>query len=571
MAATSATDDGAVEAESLVVSEVPASFAPLRLLDPLLPTQLEYRLYLSHALSRWGDRMWAFALSMVLASVGNGSALLPAAYGMAEGLVEFMAGAAVGAALHTTPERRLAVVRRTLVVQNTSVAISAASGVAALLFGPWSPVNNVPGWEGVPWLVGVSIASMTIAGCVAAVAGLASSLAVEKDWVVIVCGDDEDRLSRMNATMRRIDLFCKTASPVVTGALMTAGVAWGAAGVAAWNLLSMAVEYRLLELASAGVAGLRPDSGPEKPDTVAPVASLPTGDTPPGRAKLLAQICQPLTTLQQGWRLYRSLPFFGSALGLTGLYLSLLSFNNVSLAFLLWGGLSPLGIGTAQAAGAVCGLAGTLSFPVCVRRCGGVRGTATLSVWAQAVLLLPALAVVPFAHSAHVVAPAGADGSGSGVPLWALLALCASLAASRVGLWMYDLAVSQMLQSWVNPTSRTVLNGVQKSLSSLLTVLSLAVAVVVSNPAAFGWLAIGSLVCVTGSGASHTFFSAGKDATFVRLEDASKEMEREVGEACDDAGAAQGDTAQPPPADVAVASAAAAAHGEDVVLEEIEV
>jgi iron-regulated transporter 1 len=463
---------------------------------------------------------------MVLASVGNGSALLPAAYGMAEGLVVFLAGAAVGEALHTTPQRRLAVVRHTLITQNACVALSAVSGVVSLLFGPWSPVNGEPGWEGIPWLVVAGIGCMVVSGCVASVAGLASSLAVEKDWVVIVCGDDEDRLSRMNATMRRIDLFCKTASPVITGALMTAGVAWGALGVAVWNLLSMAVEYRLLEVVSADVAGLSPAT-PDPKATLAPVsgpkapatdASIPEPRPEESRRSLWTLMLKPLTTLRQGWGLYRALPFFGSALGLTGLYLSLLSFNKVTSAFLLWGGLSPLGIGAAQAIGAVCGLVATLSFPRCVARCGGIRGTATLAVWLQVLLLVPALTVIPYAMSSQLVAPV-ASSHGSSVPMWVLLALCGSLAASRVGLWTYDLAVSQMLQSWVHPDSRTILNGVQTSLSSLLTVTSLAFAVAVSNPAAFGWLAIGSIVCVVGSGISHTCFSAGKDAAFVRLPD----------------------------------------------------
>ena len=96
----------------------------LAFLDVALPRGLESRLYASHALSRWGDRMWAFAASIVVASVSGGVATLPAAYGAIEGMSTFFGGASVGAALRTTPSQRLGVVRKALVAQNVSVALS---------------------------------------------------------------------------------------------------------------------------------------------------------------------------------------------------------------------------------------------------------------------------------------------------------------------------------------------------------------------------------------------------------------------------------------------------------------
>lgn len=46
-------------------------------------------------------------------------------------------------------------------------------------------------------------------GTVTALASLASTVAVEKEWVKIVCGDNHELLAATNATMRRIDLLCK--------------------------------------------------------------------------------------------------------------------------------------------------------------------------------------------------------------------------------------------------------------------------------------------------------------------------------------------------------------------------
>jgi len=40
-----------------------------------------YRLYISHFLSAWGDRMWEFAVSLLLIHIWEQSLLLPALYG----------------------------------------------------------------------------------------------------------------------------------------------------------------------------------------------------------------------------------------------------------------------------------------------------------------------------------------------------------------------------------------------------------------------------------------------------------------------------------------------------------
>jgi len=475
--------------------------------------------------------MWAFAMSIVLATVGGGAALLPAGYGVLEGLVTFFGASTVGAALKTTPEGRLRMVRQALVVQNLSVAVSAVAGVTALVLG--QAVESGSRGVGLDAAQVLAVGVLVVGGCSSAVSGLASSLAVEKDWVVVICGEDEDRLSRMNSSMRRIDLFCKTAAPVATGFLMALGVQWGAAAVALWNVVSLAFEYRLLELVAAGVAGLggveagKGDGAPAASETVAVVpaaagaagAAAPAASALPAappRRSMLYHATRPLRDLSSGWQEYRQLPFFGSAIGLALLYVSLLSFNGVTTTFLLWAGVETWGIGLAQAAGAVCGLSATLAVPSLMRRLG-LRGTASLAIWSQLLLLLPALAVLTVASSTDVA------GAPPPQPPWAssvagVVMLCTSLALSRAALWTFDLAVSQMLQSWVSGESRTTLNGVQKALHALLGVFGLLFALAVSSPAAFGWLALGSTGVVASAGVSHTFFSkASASVGFVQL------------------------------------------------------
>ena len=69
-----------------------------------------------------------------------------------------------------------------------------------------------------PWLMGA------VAIFIAAVANLASTgskIVVEKDWIVVIAGGDDDSLARLNMVFRTIDLVCLTATPVLAGILFS--------------------------------------------------------------------------------------------------------------------------------------------------------------------------------------------------------------------------------------------------------------------------------------------------------------------------------------------------------------
>ena len=72
---------------------------------------------------------------------------------------------------------------------------------------------------------------------------------VEKDWIVVVAGGDEDRLATMNAVFRTIDLTALVLSPSFAGLIFDfASPEVTAAVIGIWNLVSVAVEYTMLIL-----------------------------------------------------------------------------------------------------------------------------------------------------------------------------------------------------------------------------------------------------------------------------------------------------------------------------------
>lgn len=66
-----------------------------------------------------------------------------------------------------------------------------------------------------------------------------------------------------------------------------------------------------------------------------------------------------------------------------------------------------------------------------------------------------------------------------------LTMLIAGVCASRVGLWVFDIAVTQMMQEYIPNGVRGVVGGVQQSLNAFFNLLSYALGIVFPNPRDF--------------------------------------------------------------------------------------
>ena len=53
-------------------------------------------LYASHALSTWGQRMWEFAVGLLMLELRPGSLMLVSVFGLVDGGAQVLAGGAVG-------------------------------------------------------------------------------------------------------------------------------------------------------------------------------------------------------------------------------------------------------------------------------------------------------------------------------------------------------------------------------------------------------------------------------------------------------------------------------------------
>ena len=75
-------------------------------------------------------------------------------------------------------------------------------------------------------------------------------MALEKDWVVVLCQGNKSLLTSINSRMRRIDLFCKLMAPALFGVVTQflgdtpeQKIRYGASWVLGWNVLGVFIEY----------------------------------------------------------------------------------------------------------------------------------------------------------------------------------------------------------------------------------------------------------------------------------------------------------------------------------------
>ncbi|XP_059174595.1 solute carrier family 40 member 1-like isoform X2 [Physella acuta] len=377
-------------------------------------TGTNFYVYLSHFLSSWGDRMWAFGIGLFLINISPESLQLTAIYGLCIGLSILFFGALVGDIVDETP--RLKAAQTALVLQNLFVVICAIVVYiflvytdSILAYGAWTRYT---------------IYSLIILLCVLSrLTSMARRIAVEKDWVVEMCGKDSDRLATMTASLRRIDLTTQVLAPIATGLIMTyAGVMFGALFIGAWNLVSVFIEYYFLWRVYNTVPALKKKKNlkksqkvvveePEEENVTMKEEKTVSGgnvdgssvdnvnkenlecpeedgatalreieaekpmmiqDSPVVEVKKTQCKCyrlfNSLERLYRGWPVYARYDVFYAGLALACLYMTVLGFDSITVGYAKMNGVPEAGVGIIMGFAALFGIFGTVMYPIMRRR-----------------------------------------------------------------------------------------------------------------------------------------------------------------------------------------------------------
>ncbi|XP_029689712.1 solute carrier family 40 member 1 [Takifugu rubripes] len=504
-------------------------------------TSAKFLIYVGHAMSTWGDRMWNFAVAVFLVELYGNSLLLTAVYGLVVAGSVLLLGAIIGDWVDRNP--RLKVAQTSLVVQNTCVILCGILLMVVFQFKS-QLVELYNGWI----LTTCYILVISIAN-IANLASTATSITIQRDWVVVVAGQDSNKLADMNATVRIIDQLTNILAPMLVGQIMAFGSHFiGCGFISGWNLCSMFVEYTLLWKVYKMTPALAVKAGQKEPqqqelkqlnvpkdleggqspeESSQPLMneiSVPNDADSPQKHGCFYQMTEPLRTVKSGWVAYYNQNIFFAGMSLAFLYMTVLGFDCITTGYAYTQGLNGSILSLLMGASAVMGICGTVAFTWIRKKCGLIRtgfisGIAQLSCLMLCVVSVFApgspfdLSVSPFQdlythlmgeptlpeadHTLTGLVRAGNLTTAAPSPepshppsLLSVSLLFAGVIAARVGLWSFDLTVTQLIQENVIESERGVINGVQNSMNYLLDLLHFIMVILAPNPEAFGLLVI---------------------------------------------------------------------------------
>jgi iron-regulated transporter 1 len=456
------------------------------------------KLYCSRFLTAWGDRLWAFGLGLLLFKVRPEDLRLVSVYGLVNCVASIVCSAHIGNWIDSTTRMRAA--KTFLVVQNVSVALACC--VLASYFH-WRPQLLEHLGPAAPILA--AVVAIALAVC-STLASMGSKIVVEKDWIVIIASGDVDRLAKMNSIFRTIDLVCLTLTPTLAGLLFDfTSYVVVAIAIGGWNVISVFLEFLLLVSIYRQFPGLS--------------AKKAVSVAPDSKSGLLSSLGASLA----GWKFYFRHHTMLAGLGLALLYMTVLGFDSTTWAFILMQCVPEALLGGLVAVSALVGLLGSLLFPPLRRRLGleraGVLGMSALvgsltlcvaSVWLPGSPFDPSLETEDVSTNStlpaeEVEVEVGKDCDTK--PPTSVVVLVTGIIVARFGLWMADLAISQVQQEQVEEEKRGVVGGVQSGLQQFFNMAKFGLVIMMPQEHMFGLLILLSFTFVSLGMASMVWYA----------------------------------------------------------------
>jgi solute carrier family 40 (iron-regulated transporter), member 1 len=361
-----------------------------------LSPAISRRLYLSHFLSTGNSRVFEFGAVLYLASIFPNTLLPISVYALVRGISAVLMAPIAGRYVDTG--NRLQVVRVSIVVQRLAVAASCS---LFWLLEANAPLNHT--------FNAVVLCALAFLACLEKLSSILNLVAVERDWVVVVAGENVANLRELNSQMRRIDLFCKLGGPFIISILDGFSTEIAILTNLAMNVSSVVVEYYAIANVYRSVATLQ---GPKRAKMAAS-KSLHScfGDT-----------------ASQVYQYFRHDAFRASFAGAL-LYMTVLSFSGQMTTYLLTAGYNSFHIAATRTISVSFEISATWLAPCVMTRIGPVRSGIWFLNW-QLLCLAGGITTFWFTKSSIVAASS----------------LVVGTILSRIGLWGFDLSSQVIVQ-----------------------------------------------------------------------------------------------------------------------------
>ena len=236
---------------------------------------------------------------------------------------------------------RLKVVTITIWVQNLCVIISCV----AMVFISVLYKDDINSQKTLPlhWHLMVIFGTLIVTSMIGQIMGLGATLALEKDWVVVLAQNDNEQLTKLNSRMRRLDLFCKLLAPASFGILLqytnkitgdgspVMKVQFGNAVVFVYNVIGLVFEYASIKYLYNRNVHLLSRTEDISEDT------QEKNNTKKRES--------PFSKLYNGWKDYISSNMFFASVAYCMLYMSVLDGGTLVTAYLKFRNISDLVLG----------------------------------------------------------------------------------------------------------------------------------------------------------------------------------------------------------------------------------
>ncbi|KAI7535514.1 putative Ferriportin iron efflux transporter [Hortaea werneckii] len=277
-----------------------------------------------------------------------------------------------------------------------------------------------------------------------------NTIAVERDWVVAIANDSDDRLAVLNAQMRRIDLFCKLVGPLVISFVDAASTKLAIVVTGSMTCASVLVEYFTIARVYYNVPELGKSKEASSTDRISWVRGM-------------------MHTWLRGLPAYVKHPAFLPSFALALLYMTVLSFNGQMITYLIAIGVSSGAVGILRGVAALFELSATWLGPILMRRIGAVRAGIWFLNWQLACVGVACLFFwIP--ETRRIIPAAGT---------------VSAVVASRLGLWGFDLSAQIIVQEEVEPEMRGTFSSQEFALQNAFEMFAFLSTIVFPRPEQF--------------------------------------------------------------------------------------
>lgn len=478
-------------------------------------------LYTTHLFAQFSDVAWQFCLILFLAAFTNyKSFMLVSTYGLISGITVCLFGSLAGRFIDSS--NRLFVAQRFIWTENILVVIATMLSYMLLTrdlpeSAVYHDVDNDTDEESTSWLWsrlnGVPLDPISVAlligihifGSAAEILSRGFLVSIERDWIVVMsklasrnygsssttsidqltCHPDDDEkawLSETNVTMKQIDLSAKVCAPAIAGFLIAAfrdssqqdndehgkDLRGAAVLVGLLNVASLTVEY----VCTAYIYKIIPDLA-VKPKTATTTTSNNGDNKNDDRITQLLLVERESSSgcrfckLPYGLKVYMDQSVAWGGIGFALLYLNALTFGALMTAYLVFRGMSFSTVGVWRGISSAIGLLGTIAYHFSVKYMS-VESTGMWSICFQFVCLT-------LSYGSLYV----------GDNIASLVLLISGVCASRVGLWVFDISMTQLFQEYIPAPVRGVTGGVQQSLNAFFGLFAFVLGILFPDPREF--------------------------------------------------------------------------------------